>query len=60
MGDPQDRREYELHLTPLGADVAADLLQVVFARYNNILQRLPAEKRPIMLEALADAIEEEH
>jgi DNA-binding MarR family transcriptional regulator len=56
-----DRREQLLSLSATGRDVATQLMQASSIRYNEIWQRLPVEKRPDVLNALATlaaAIEE--
>jgi DNA-binding MarR family transcriptional regulator len=51
--NPHDRREQILSLSASGTDAAAQLIDAVSTRYGELWQRLPIEKRPVVLDALA-------
>jgi DNA-binding MarR family transcriptional regulator len=51
--NPDDRREVRLMLTAAGRTVVAQLTAATAAKYRGIWERIPPEKRPQVVEALA-------
>lgn len=56
-GDPTDRRVVRLVLTPEGRHFWSQVQEAMLERSLALLQRLPPDRRPLVLAALADLVE---
>lgn len=56
-GDPSDRRVVRLVLTPEGHHFWSRVQEAMLERSRALLQRLPPERRPLVLAALADLVD---